>query len=86
MNGAGQPAAAGPSQQPLQSGMPANAVQGGQGSVADDGDVIEKAWVSRVQQIIAATAQDPYEQNRQITELKAEYMLKRYGKTVKSSD
>lgn len=72
-----------PSQQPATQN---SASPAGQAATADDGDVIEKEWVLRVRQIIAETAQDPYQQNKQLTELKAEYMQKRYGKTIKLSD
>ena len=52
-------------------------------AMADDGDLIEKEWVSKVKQIMHTTAHDPYEQNRQFTKLKADYMQKRYGKSIK---
>ena len=55
-------------------------------AMADDGDLIEKEWVSKVKQIVAGTAQDPYEQNQQFTKLKADYMQKRYGRRIKSED
>ena len=54
--------------------------------LADDGDLIEKEWVSQVKRIVAATANDPYELNVQFTRLKAEYMQKRYGKRIKLED
>ena len=54
--------------------------------LADDGDLIEKEWVLQVKRIVAATANDPYEQNVQFTRLKAEYMQKRYGKQIKMED
>lgn len=52
-------------------------------AVADDGDRIEREWVTKTQQILLATRSDPYEQNRQLAALKADYMLKRYGKEIK---
>ena len=52
--------------------------------LADDGDLIEKEWVLKVKQIVRATSNDPYEQNVQLTALKAEYMQKRYGKQIKA--
>lgn len=51
--------------------------------MADDGDLIEKEWVHKVKQVVHGTAHDPYEQNRQFTKLKADYMQKRYGKSIK---
>lgn len=55
-------------------------------AMADDGDLIEKEWVNKVKHVVQATAQDPYELNRQFTKIKADYMQKRYGKTIKSGD
>lgn len=52
-------------------------------AMADDSDLIEKEWVHKVKQVVRATAHDPYEQNRQFTKLKADYMQKRYGKSIK---
>ena len=53
---------------------------------AQDSDTIEHEWVLKTKQIIMATRNDPYEQNRQIAALKADYMQKRYGKTIKLSE
>lgn len=55
-------------------------------AMADDGDLIEKEWVHQVKRVVRATADDPYEQNRQFTKLKADYMQKRYGKAIKLDD
>jgi hypothetical protein len=55
-------------------------------AMADDGDLIEKEWVTKVKQVIATTADDPYEQNKKFSQLKADYLQKRYGKTIKSED
>ncbi|HEY1064211.1 MAG TPA: hypothetical protein VGE30_02840 [Candidatus Saccharimonadales bacterium] len=52
-------------------------------AMADDGDLIEKEWVAKVKQVVNGTAHDPYELNRQFTKLKADYMQKRYGKSIK---
>jgi hypothetical protein len=51
--------------------------------LADDVDVIEKEWVDKAKQIVAATSTDPYKQNNSVSALKADYMKKRYGKDVK---
>jgi len=50
---------------------------------ASDNDLIEKEWVIKAKEIVLATQHDPYEQNRQLAALKADYMRKRYGKEVK---
>ena len=50
---------------------------------ADDGDLIEKEWVIKAKQIIERTRNDPYQQSEDLTLFKADYMKKRYGKTIK---
>ena len=55
-------------------------------TIADDNDLIEKEWVTQVQKILQQTATDPYEQCKLFTELKADYMKKRYGKLLKTGD
>lgn len=68
--------------QPAPQQSPANALP----EIADDGDLIEKEWVAQVKQIVTQTAQSPFDQNKRLTELKAEYMYKRYGKTIKTDE
>ena len=51
--------------------------------VAADEDLIEKEWVDRAKSIIERTKHDPYEQEREISRLHADYLKKRYGKDVK---
>lgn len=51
--------------------------------MADDVDLIEKEWVNKVKEIVEKTKNDPYEQSRQLTMLKADYLQKRYNKTIK---
>lgn len=51
-------------------------------SVADDVDVIEKVWVDKSKSIVKETRDDPYEQERQVSGLQADYQKKRYGKTA----
>jgi hypothetical protein len=53
---------------------------------AQDSDLIEKEWVDRAKAIIAQTRDDPHEQNRAMGTIKAEYIKKRYGKTIKTDD
>lgn len=52
-------------------------------SLADDSDLIEKEWVLKAKQIIAATRDDPYTQNRELSKFKADYLKKRYNKDIK---
>jgi hypothetical protein len=49
---------------------------------ADDNDLIEKEWVVRAKEIVSSTRQDPYQQNRSIMRLRADYLKKRYNKDV----
>lgn len=53
--------------------------------LADDTDLIEKAWVDKAKTIVAQTRHDPHEQKKQISVLKADYMKKRYNKDLKTS-
>lgn len=54
-------------------------------TVNDDGDLIEKAWVEKAKQIVERTRDDPFRQSEELTIFKADYMKKRYGKTIKIS-
>lgn len=51
--------------------------------VADDKDVIEPEWVHKAKMIVAQTIEDPYKRSEELTVFKANYMQKRYNKTVK---
>jgi len=53
--------------------------------IDDDGDLIEKAWVDKAKQIVEHTKDDPHKQSEELTVFKADYMKKRYGKTIKIS-
>ena len=68
-----QPAA--PVSMPLTGTMPAS-----------DSDLIEKAWVKTAKAIIEQTREDPYKQNKEITQMKVEYVKKRYNKDIKVND
>lgn len=52
-------------------------------SMADDNDLIEKEWVIKAKQIVSATREDPYAQNREMSKFKADYLKKRYNKDIK---
>lgn len=52
-------------------------------SVADDVDVIEKAWVEKAKSIVKQTKDDPYTQEKQVSSLQEDYQHKRYGKKRK---
>jgi hypothetical protein len=51
--------------------------------VADDKDVIEPEWINKAKAIVAQTGDDPYRQTEELTVFKADYMQKRYNKTIK---
>jgi hypothetical protein len=50
-----------------------------------DSDLIEKEWVDKAKQIVERTRDDPYKQSEELTVFKADYMKKRYDKTIKVS-
>ena len=50
--------------------------------VAADEDLIEKQWVDSAKRIIHDTRTDPYKQGEAISRLQADYLQKRYGKTL----
>jgi hypothetical protein len=68
--------------------VPANPVQQVQPAsdtpaVASDEDLIEKEWVEKAKKVIAETKHDPYMQKQAVSRLQADYLNKRYGKSVK---
>lgn len=54
-------------------------------NVQDDGDLIEKEWVLKAKQIVDANREDPYKQSEELTVFRADYMQKRYNKSIKVS-
>lgn len=54
--------------------------------MADDTDLIEKEWVLKAKEIVARTSQDPYQQNKEVEKIKADYMKKRYNKDIKLTE
>lgn len=54
--------------------------------IADDSDLIEKEWVLKAKEIVARTKHDPYQQNKEVERIKADYMKKRYNKDVRITD
>jgi hypothetical protein len=53
---------------------------------ADDGDLIEKAWIDKAKAIVSQTKADPHKQNAEINKVKKDYIQKRYNKNVKLND
>lgn len=54
--------------------------------IADDADLIEKEWVQKAKSIVEETKDDPREQNKQLTKVKADYLKKRYNRDLKIND
>ena len=55
-------------------------------SQAADTDRIEKQWVDKAKTVVERTKDDPYEQKNQMSRVKAEYIQKRFNKTIKADD
>jgi hypothetical protein len=55
-------------------------------SPAADADRIEKQWIDRTKVVIAQTQDDPYEQKKAMSHVKADYIKKRFNKTIKTDD
>ena len=51
-------------------------------TVAADEDLIEKEWVEKAKKVVSDTKHDPYLQGKEVSKLQADYLKKRYGKTV----
>lgn len=58
--------------------------QSGNPAMAADDDVIEREWVNKAKQIVDETRDDPYEQEKEVSKLQADYIKKRYGKEIKA--
>jgi len=56
------------------------------GLVAHDVDLIEKEWVERAKSIVAQTYEDPHAQKKEMSKVKAEYIQKRFNKTVETDE
>lgn len=75
---------------PTQVALPEPVVQQPQvvddGIVAEDVELIEKAWVEKAKAIVQSTVGDPYRQNEEITKMKEDYIKKRYNKDLKAEE
>jgi hypothetical protein len=54
--------------------------------IADDSDLIEKEWVLKAKEIVMRTRHDPYQQNKEVERVKADYMKKRYNKDIRVTE
>jgi hypothetical protein len=82
-----QPAAAMPSQ-PSTGGRPSmqQAIAASLPMSAQDKDLIERIWVDKAKMIVRQTYGDPFVQNKALSQVKADYIRKRYGKEIKVSE
>jgi len=55
-------------------------------AIADDTDLIEKEWVEKAKEIVNSTKSDPYKQNRELNQMKADYIKKRYSKELQTGE
>lgn len=55
-------------------------------TIANDDDLIEKEWVDKAKEIIAHTQNDPYQREKAISQLQVDYLRKRYGKELGTSN
>ncbi len=55
-------------------------------AIADDNDLIEKEWVQKAKAIVEKTKENPYQQNKDMSHYRADYIKKRFNKDVKVSD
>ncbi len=51
-------------------------------TTASDDDLIEKEWVDKAKRIITDTKEDPHLREKQVGQLQADYLKKRYGKEL----
>jgi hypothetical protein len=56
------------------------------GLPAHDTDLIEKEWVQRAKSIVAQTQDDPYKQKNEMSKIKADYIKKRFNKSIPLED
>jgi hypothetical protein len=53
---------------------------------AREGDIIEKVWINKAKAIIAQTQDDPFIQKNEMSRVKADYIQKRFNKTIPVDD
>ncbi len=78
-----------PQQQPVQSNSTDDSTVVSSVStpaIADDVDLIEKEWVEKAKEIVYKTKDNPYLQSKALSEVKADYIKKRYNKDILKSD
>lgn len=53
---------------------------------AGDVDLIEKEWVEKAKSIVNGTLGDPHTQSEKISQMKADYIRKRFNKEIRAED
>ena len=53
---------------------------------ADDLDLIEKEWVLKAKEVVDNTQNDPYLQSKELSKIRADYIKKRYNRTIKPNE
>jgi hypothetical protein len=53
---------------------------------ADEADLIEKEWIERAKSIVNKTRDDPHRQKDEMSKVKADYIQKRFNKTIKTDE
>jgi hypothetical protein len=51
---------------------------------AEDVDLIEHEWVARAKKVVAQTIGNPHAQTNELNKVRADYIKKRYNRTIKS--
>ena len=74
------------SQQPVAQPSMQQAVAASLPMSAQDQDLIERIWVDKAKMIVRQTYGDPFVQNKALSQVKADYIRKRYGKEIKVSE
>src|SRR3989344_1871071 len=76
-----------PAEPPAQAEPPqATASVPSSGLQAADSDRIEKEWVQKAKNIVSSTHEDPYKQKNEMSQVKADYIQKRFGKNIKTDE
>jgi hypothetical protein len=53
---------------------------------AKDADLIEKGWIEKTKTVVAQTQDDPHLQKKELSKVKADYIQKRFNKTIKTDE
>lgn len=73
---------------PVASSGVVTAAQDGTGTVLadDDNDSLDEEWIQKAKVIVDQTKADPYQQSKEISKVKANYLKTHYNKDIKVAD